>query len=842
MITTSTEELLAKHGIKLTSTAPGRYYTICPRCSSSRTKAHQDNKVLGVTIEDNGGVHWGCNHCNWTGPEKGAGNGHDGHSFAATYDYRDAGGKVQFQKVRNCPGHEPRFWCRRPDGRGGWINNIKGVSKPLYRLPEILQAIAQDREIAIVEGEKDADNLWRIGIPATCNFDGAADVTKNPNVKPKWKREYSAQLRGARLIVFNDHDPQGHAHADAVCRLSLGVAKRVRRLDLATHWPGMPKGADVSDWLALGRTREELEALIAQAPDYAPASEQPKAGEQPGSARNGSAAGTGSGGTIDDGAEIERLARLAALDYERARKAAGERLGIRRLSLLDSLVKAKRAGLGLDGGDDKQGEAIEFPEIEAWPEVIDGAQLLDDLATTIRSHVVMSDHERDICALWTVHSYLIRRFMISPKLWVRSTVKNCGKTTLLDTLSHLVFRAWVTGSITKAALFRVIAKWHPTLLIDEVDSFVGDDEELRGMLNNSHRYDGVVTRTVGDDHEPRKFSVYAAVALSGIGGIAATLVDRSVITALKRRRPNEPIKPLRIGRMGHLHELRRRITRWVADHEERVGDRDPKMPDGTFNREADNWTALLAIADEAGGAWPERARKAAVAAHIAHAADNASRTEQLLADVRTVFAKWGTKPDIPIPSATLVGFLVDLEGHPWAEYGKGGRALTQNQLARLLKPLGITPQKVGPKDNRVNGYVCASFQEVFERYLGPEGGSQPDTRTPCDEIRTSETSQPDSADSWSPVAKCEKPNNDGLESGCPVAKGENGKAHKSGAAEPCAPRSPESAPGTAEPCAYCGRPGGNLVAFGDGGLTRLHRHCEDPWIESRMAEQGFWRA
>jgi hypothetical protein len=329
----TTEQLLAKHGIRLTTTAPGRHYTICPRCSSSRTKAHQHLEVLGVTIEDDGGVHWGCNHCNWTGPEKGAGNGHNSHSFAATYDYANADGSLSFQKVRNPPGREPRFWCRRPDGCGGWINDTKGVSKPLYRLPEILQAIAQDREIAIVEGEKDADNLWRTGIPATCNFDGAADVTKNPNVKPKWKSEYSAQLRGARLVVFNDHDPQGHAHADAVCRLSLGVAKRVRRLDLATHWPNMPKGADISDWLALGHTREELEALIAAAPDYAPASEQPKPGKQSGSAANGS------GGPVDDAAELERLARMAPFDYERARKAAGERLGVR-ASLLDVMVKA----------------------------------------------------------------------------------------------------------------------------------------------------------------------------------------------------------------------------------------------------------------------------------------------------------------------------------------------------------------------------------------------------------------------------------------------------------------------------------------------------------------------
>ena len=90
----------------------------------------------------------------------------------------------------------------------------------------------EDREIAIVEGEKDADNLWRLGIPATCNFDGTTDVIKNPKAKPKWKADYSEALRGARIVVFNDNDPPGYAHADAVCKLSLGVAKRVRRLDL----------------------------------------------------------------------------------------------------------------------------------------------------------------------------------------------------------------------------------------------------------------------------------------------------------------------------------------------------------------------------------------------------------------------------------------------------------------------------------------------------------------------------------------------------------------------------------------------------------------------------------
>src|SRR5215813_15151404 len=98
----STAELLAKHGIKIPSTAPGRHYATCPKCSHDRTRPHQDSKCLGITIESDDSVRWGCNHCGWTGPEKGTGgNGRDGEGFAATYDYADAAGAFSFQKVRN---------------------------------------------------------------------------------------------------------------------------------------------------------------------------------------------------------------------------------------------------------------------------------------------------------------------------------------------------------------------------------------------------------------------------------------------------------------------------------------------------------------------------------------------------------------------------------------------------------------------------------------------------------------------------------------------------------------------------------------------------------------------
>jgi hypothetical protein len=466
--------------------------------------------------------------------------------------------------------------------------------------------------------------------------------------------------------------------------------------------------------------------------------------------------------------EITRLAKLSLSEYEREREAAAKKLKFR-ASILDKVVAAERERLNPDDGS-KQGHAIAFPDPEPWPDPVAGAALLDDLAAAIRNHVVLSDHARDACAIWVVHTYLADRFLISPRLGVRSPMRGCGKTTLLDVLDRLVARPLPTTNVTAAAIFRVIEAHRPTLLVDEADTFLRDNDELRGVLNSGHRKGGAVLRTVGDDHEPRSFATYAPCVIALIGALPDTLHDRAVTVDLKRRLPSEKVEPFRPDRAGHLDVLARKAARWAKDNADRMDAADPVMPDGLVNRAADNWRPLLAIADVAEGEWPERGRKAAEASRNAEA-DDGSRLELLLGDIRNTFAGKGE-----VPSADLVKALIELEGHPWAELGKNRKPLTQNRLARMLKPLGIAPKKIGPGKERVNGYVCTHFEEAFGRYLGSEGGSQPDNWTECDEIRTSENLQPDSPEQASPVAKCEKPSNDGLPSGCPVAKGGNGAA------------------------------------------------------------------
>ncbi|MCP4662408.1 MAG: hypothetical protein GY856_43980, partial [bacterium] len=135
-----------------------------------------------------------------------------GASELTTYDYRDKDGTLLFQVVRKPP---KKFSQRRPDGNGGWVWNLKGVSRVLYRLPEIL---ARPHEpVYIVEGEKDADRLRDLGLLATTSPGGAG----------KWRKKYSATLAGRDVVILSDNDDPGRKHAVRIADSLVGTAASV---------------------------------------------------------------------------------------------------------------------------------------------------------------------------------------------------------------------------------------------------------------------------------------------------------------------------------------------------------------------------------------------------------------------------------------------------------------------------------------------------------------------------------------------------------------------------------------------------------------------------------------
>jgi putative DNA primase/helicase len=171
-----------------------------------------------------------------------------------TYLYSDETGEQLFEVVRfDTEDKGRRFRERRPDGKGGWIWGTKGVRRILYRLPELIEGISNDQPALVCEGEHDVETARELGYVATTPPGGAE--------KP-WFNEYSATLRGADVIVVSDNDAndRGQRHADKIARELTGVAQRVRVIMFPVK--------DLSEWIAAGHTREELDALIEAAPDY----------------------------------------------------------------------------------------------------------------------------------------------------------------------------------------------------------------------------------------------------------------------------------------------------------------------------------------------------------------------------------------------------------------------------------------------------------------------------------------------------------------------------------------------------------------------------------------------
>jgi hypothetical protein len=164
-------------------------------------------------------------------------------------------------------------------------------------------------------------------------------------------------------------------------------------------------------------------------------------------------------------------------------------------------------------------------------------------------------------------------------------------------------------------------------------------------------------RLVGDNHEPRQFSTWAAVAIALIGKLPDTLQDRSILIRMRRRLSSESIAQFRADRTDDLKILARKAARWANDNLETLRAMDPAMPLTITNRDADNWRPLLAIADPAGGEWPARAR--------------------VIAETMTDKAE-----------------LLAMKDRPWPELGRTAKPITQNKLARLLNDFGVRPGNV----------------------------------------------------------------------------------------------------------------------------------------------------
>jgi putative DNA primase/helicase len=587
----------------------------------------------------------------------------DGTPYLLVRKFVDANGRKQFPQSH---------W----EG-SSWIKGKPNGHKIPYRLPELIAA-PPSATIFIAEGEKDCDALARLSFVATCNSEGAG----------KWTADLNAHFRDRSVVILPDNDAPGRSHAEHVARNLDRIAASVRIVEL----PDLPPKGDVSDWLRTDPSGARLVKECDRASLWEPGRK--------------------------DKDKIAELAELDKLDYGRARKETATALGVTATELDKIVAEARRS---------KPGKEPERWLVEPWDEPVATGGLLASLVEIYARHVVLPPHGANAMALWALHAWAIDAAFVTPFLMFVSPEPRCGKSTALALLYRTAPRTAMASNISAAAVYRYIEALHPTLLLDEAETFLKDNEDIRGILNSGHSRDTAhVIRLVGDDYEPKEFSTWGPKALASIGKLAATLRDRALIIPMKRRKAGERVKKLRIEETDEFATLRRKAQRWASDNTETLKGKRPKLPQGLNDRAEDNWEPLLAIAELAGGEWPALAHKAALS--LTQDLDEGSIRTKLLDDIRKVFSVDGEdRASSAELAAKLVEFAeADEDAGPWLTFGKNGKPITQRHIAKLLSEFSIFPRTIRIDQRPMaKGYLREQFEDAFERYLSPVSGHPP---------------------------------------------------------------------------------------------------------------------
>ena len=402
---------------------------------------------------------------------------------------------------------------------------------------------------------------------------------------------------------------------------------------------------------------------------------------------------------------LKRLSELDQIEYDQIRKTEAKKLGIRASTLDAEMTKLR--------GQKASYETPFGRPVEPWHDLVDGVAHLDSIFETLKRFIAAKPEVLSAAALWTSFTWFIEDVRVAPLAIITSPEKRCGKTILTTLMSRLCRDPLPASNITPSALFRSIEKWKPTLILDEADTFLRENEDLRGLINSGHtRSTAFVIRCTGDNHEPTSFHTFGAKLLAGIGNLPETIMDRAVVLRLRRKKPDEKMERIRKTPDALFDELCRKQARFSADHSKTIAESNPAIPENLNDREQDNWEPLLAIAEAAGGHWPETARHAAVALSQ-NGEEQSSNAIKLLSDIRQIFSKIENER---ISTVELIEALCSGEERPWSTFKQGAK-ITARQVANMLHGFDIKSKSIRIYGRVMKGYELQDFEDNFQRYL-----------------------------------------------------------------------------------------------------------------------------
>lgn len=363
------------------------------------------------------------------------------------------------------------------------------------------------------------------------------------------------------------------------------------------------------------------------------------------------------------------------------------------------------------------------------PEGMTGTEVLDAVAAFIEEYVVLpSDEALHTVVLFLAHTHGVEAADTTPYLHIRSPEKRAGKTVLMDVITPLVGHPLAAVSASAAAIYRGIVEEgvRRTLLLDEVDavfSAKGSEqaEALRQVLNAGTRRGATVIRCNGNTGKNEEFDPFGPKVLGGIAEVPDTLADRCICISMDRATP-EQLKGLKSARYRSIQAgakpLHQQLAAWVATVMDQAAEIRPEPVDGLSSRSMDAWEPLLALAEMAGGKWPQRAKDAAAALSTDNPEAVAQDTmyRRLVVACDEVFAK-----DEFLPSEELVDRL-KAHDDEWLWLNSTG--ITTRRLAAMLGRYNVEPKRQTYARIRQRGYTRKDIQRA--RTVWIDGGTDQD--------------------------------------------------------------------------------------------------------------------
>ena len=348
----------------------------------------------------------------------------------------------------------------------------------------------------------------------------------------------------------------------------------------------------------------------------------------------------------------------------------------------------------------------------------DLATILSVISSAFARHLSLPRGAADAIALWVLGAHTLGVAEFSPRLAFVSPLPACGKTNALRLLKALVPNPLACSNISPAAIYRILEKDSSrTLILDEADTYMDEQSQLKGILNSGHqRATAKVVRCERSKYggyDPKEFPTFCPMIYARIGEPYPALLTRSIVIRMQRAKSTEAIAKIEPGDIDALEQLQKRISGHLAAWAARLKLAKPAMPRFLENRPADNWRHAFAIAEQAGHGWPARATEAA---RLLSPRGDLEKGEELLIEVKRVFDRG---PDDKLSSADICRRLNEID--------EADGEWTQTQLARELKPFGIFPKGIRIGEKTPKGYERSQFQDAWSRYLKPEQGDNDDS-------------------------------------------------------------------------------------------------------------------